>query len=187
MVLINCPECGNNVSTHAFFCPHCGYPMDVNKVKKIYKKPNGNWTNKWYAKKRKITPISALIFFGTIPFSICFLNLFFNYDYVFLLVLAILFMMSSFISLVNFRIAICSCKIQEKMYDGYTILVFNFYNAYLVIEDEIQVKSLTNRVLYGELPNKKTVEAKIAFLDGSITINVKENNVNTFNNYNNNI
>lgn len=27
MALIKCPECGNNVSTAAATCPHCGYPM----------------------------------------------------------------------------------------------------------------------------------------------------------------
>ncbi len=27
MSLINCPECGNNVSDIANVCPHCGYPI----------------------------------------------------------------------------------------------------------------------------------------------------------------
>ncbi len=27
MALIKCPECGQNVSTSAYSCPHCGYPL----------------------------------------------------------------------------------------------------------------------------------------------------------------
>src|SRR5215471_13464541 len=27
MALINCPECGKQVSTAAATCPHCGYPV----------------------------------------------------------------------------------------------------------------------------------------------------------------
>ena len=29
MALIVCPECGRNVSEHAYACPHCGYPINV--------------------------------------------------------------------------------------------------------------------------------------------------------------
>lgn len=27
MALINCPECGKEISNKAAFCPHCGYPL----------------------------------------------------------------------------------------------------------------------------------------------------------------
>ena len=30
MALIKCPECGQDVSTHAITCPHCGYPFKEN-------------------------------------------------------------------------------------------------------------------------------------------------------------
>ena len=29
MALINCPECGNQVSDKATNCPHCGNPIDT--------------------------------------------------------------------------------------------------------------------------------------------------------------
>lgn len=29
MALVNCPECGKEVSTHAEACPNCGCPKDV--------------------------------------------------------------------------------------------------------------------------------------------------------------
>lgn len=35
MALINCPECGNNVSEYAESCPKCGCPMSVIKSKTI--------------------------------------------------------------------------------------------------------------------------------------------------------
>lgn len=28
MALLKCPECGNNVSSEATACPHCGYPVE---------------------------------------------------------------------------------------------------------------------------------------------------------------
>ena len=31
MALIQCPECGGNVSTAAAACPHCGYPISSNR------------------------------------------------------------------------------------------------------------------------------------------------------------
>ena len=31
MGLINCPECGKEVSDQAQSCPHCGYPLEKNE------------------------------------------------------------------------------------------------------------------------------------------------------------
>ena len=31
MALIKCPECGQDVSTYAEICPHCGYPLQKSK------------------------------------------------------------------------------------------------------------------------------------------------------------
>lgn len=33
MALINCPECGKEVSDKAKTCIHCGYPINVSKIK----------------------------------------------------------------------------------------------------------------------------------------------------------
>ncbi len=35
MALKNCPECGEKVSDKALFCPHCGYVLDGDKIKKV--------------------------------------------------------------------------------------------------------------------------------------------------------
>lgn len=35
MALINCPECGKNVSTDADFCPNCGYKLHKYTPKRI--------------------------------------------------------------------------------------------------------------------------------------------------------
>lgn len=32
MAMINCPECGKNISEKAFSCPNCGYPLNENAV-----------------------------------------------------------------------------------------------------------------------------------------------------------
>lgn len=43
-MLINCMECGNNVSDKAMSCPHCGYPLHVSRMIKFDEKkrlPNG--------------------------------------------------------------------------------------------------------------------------------------------------
>ena len=37
-MLLNCPECGLQVSDKAATCPHCGYPMKPEKVKSIERK-----------------------------------------------------------------------------------------------------------------------------------------------------
>ena len=37
-MLINCPECGREVSSHASSCTHCGYPLPTDKTHLIAKK-----------------------------------------------------------------------------------------------------------------------------------------------------
>ena len=39
-MLVNCPECNLQVSDKAVMCPHCGYPLRPNELKKISKRPN---------------------------------------------------------------------------------------------------------------------------------------------------
>lgn len=36
MALIKCPECRNELSDKANFCPHCGYPLGVEKFKSSF-------------------------------------------------------------------------------------------------------------------------------------------------------
>lgn len=35
MTLKNCPECKEQVSESALFCPHCGYVLDGKRIKKV--------------------------------------------------------------------------------------------------------------------------------------------------------
>lgn len=35
MALKKCPECQEQVSESALFCPHCGYVLDEKRIKKI--------------------------------------------------------------------------------------------------------------------------------------------------------
>lgn len=35
MALKNCPECKEQVSESALFCPHCGYVLDGKRIKKV--------------------------------------------------------------------------------------------------------------------------------------------------------
>jgi len=39
-MLKNCPECGLQVSSVAFICPHCGYPLKSQQAQKTYRKPS---------------------------------------------------------------------------------------------------------------------------------------------------
>lgn len=41
-MLINCTECGSQISDKALFCPHCGLPMDETKTKKTVRKKKTN-------------------------------------------------------------------------------------------------------------------------------------------------
>ena len=41
-MLTNCPECELNVSDKAITCPHCGYPLNQNAVKRAYTKRKGH-------------------------------------------------------------------------------------------------------------------------------------------------
>lgn len=42
-MLIVCPECSQNISDKALMCPHCGYPLQANKIRRAKTKrlPNG--------------------------------------------------------------------------------------------------------------------------------------------------
>lgn len=63
MALINCPECGKDVSTSADACPHCGYPINKQASLNTEEKPaepfpkpkDASWIEEWkhQAKKTK--------------------------------------------------------------------------------------------------------------------------------------
>lgn len=55
MALINCPECGAQISDKALTCPNCGHPMTASQKK-------GNWhpMNIWWMSIAVIALVVAL-------------------------------------------------------------------------------------------------------------------------------
>ena len=59
MALITCPECTGTISDKAYFCPHCGYPLQQSTIppkqprKARKRRPNGSGTIVKLSGKRK--------------------------------------------------------------------------------------------------------------------------------------
>lgn len=175
MALIKCPECGNEVSSVADACPKCGYPIKkyVNFMFKekisddAYEYPHpisDDWT-KFFHKKRNRNIILSVVMW---IISGCLPILFVLLDIPALNVISFILVI---ISSCWFGIAI-TAKIRIRKEDGYTVLVYNCGKAYLYIENQLVDSSLTNRTLYGELPNKKRIIVTISLWDGSIKIGI---------------
>ena len=189
MALIKCPECGREVSTEASSCPHCGFPlkkadplMDNLMSNKARDK---SWINDW---KRKVVR-NKLIWLGiyllcTGLFVLFLMLLIFDKElivtkyssryetktiYIILTPVGGALMISSFII---FMVNLFMCKVRTREYDDYTILVYVGFKHYLVIEGVVKDSGVTNRYLYGVLPNKKNVWAEISPIDNSVKIGV---------------
>ena len=75
MAIMKCPECGNEVSSSADFCPHCGYKLKTNdnvthvqidnKVSKIYER---NQRHRWIG---EIVASVICIILGIVMFCLC--------------------------------------------------------------------------------------------------------------------
>ena len=180
MALIKCPECGNEISSSAKMCPHCGYPFKFNlKEKEVitcnFPQPiDSSWTKKWKSKATTIKLLWTFIFILSLGFlAFCILMYFKNNeltDYIWL----ILCFISGLLALICFVIwlsCLIVCKARIKNHDGYTVLVYTgFFKRFLVIENNIQDSGVINRFLSGHLPNKKSVYAAISFWDSSVNI-----------------
>lgn len=59
MALINCPECGREVSSRARACPNCGYPIEelLNEIQTSVSQPKEN------------IKIGSIIEFGSYPYE----------------------------------------------------------------------------------------------------------------------
>lgn len=192
MALIKCPECSKDVSTAADTCPHCGYPIrrsqeNVIKEEKneVFPEPKDiSWIEKWKkkAKKEKLIWLIPLIV-SLIPLIIFIIlactdvktteygYTYHNYSRIyFIYIFAGLFL----IILTLFILKLIMYRVQTRQYDGYTILFYNSFKHYLVIEDTIQDSSYVNRYLYGSLPNKKNVWVSISAWDTSVNMGVGE-------------
>jgi uncharacterized membrane protein YvbJ len=60
MALVNCPECGQQVSDKAAFCPHCGYPF------KAVPQKTGDWFERNYSGIFKIAIGIPIAIFGSL-------------------------------------------------------------------------------------------------------------------------
>jgi hypothetical protein len=174
MALIKCPECGNEVSSIADTCPKCGYPVkkylnfisqEIIENKDEFPEPiSDEWVQKFYRIKKE----------NCVFCFVCFMIFF--VAFIILLTLDVL----SLLFITTIIMAFFACvfgyslfaKIRIRKEDGYTILVYSFFKRYLYIEDELVDSSLTNRTLYGELPNKKRVIVTFALEDGSVRIGI---------------
>lgn len=181
MALIKCPECNKEVSTAATICPHCGYPIN-NSHKEDYPKPiDKSWTTKW-KNKAKVTRrnwlialLCSLVILGVFIILLCNDVEVTSSARYHKTIWAIFTGVMSFISVVLLIIWILSLaliRIRLRQFDEYTILVYVGFKQYLVVEDKIQDSGITNRYLYGELPNKKQVWVSISAIDGSVKMGV---------------
>ena len=182
MALIKCPECGQNVSTEATACPHCGYPL--NKVEKEQKVEKGEIDNNKIApldpswlKKYKFKPTHGKIILGgvalgtllTFIISIVIIVAADNYS---LITIPLLFAIIFIVSLSFFLAGLISMKWKVVEDDGYRAIAFSgIFRNYLVVENVVQEVGI-NRHLDGRLPNGKYVWADFAAWDGNIIISV---------------
>ena len=179
MALIKCPECGNNVSTSAKICPHCGFPLEekINKNEntietKTFPKPiDPSWTDAYRKKNSSVKATWTIIFIAVIVFLIPFAIVCFKGHggsglVAFVIILGLL----GFISLIIMIVTLSGWKIRTRVYDGYTILVYSGTKSLLIIENNNQ--DTGTRFLDGYLPNGKKVHAAIAVWDAAIRIDV---------------
>ena len=61
MALINCPECGKEISDKAMMCPNCGNPLTGISEEEMIELTDKNVKRKQAEKKRKITIISIIV------------------------------------------------------------------------------------------------------------------------------
>lgn len=182
MALIKCPECGQNVSTEAAACPHCGYPL--NKVKNEQIVENSEIDNNKKApldpswlKKYKFKPTLGKIILGGVALGsllsfIISIIIAVAVDGYSLFIIPIVFMFIFIVSLSFFFAGLIAMKWKVVEDDGYrAIAISGFFRYYLVVENEVQEVSM-NRHLDGRFPNGKYVWADFAAWDGNIIISV---------------
>lgn len=178
MAIIRCPECGGNVSDTCDVCIHCGYSLkpknNVNNVQEIIikKEPENrtnwprpkdvSWIDSLKGKKKTAVLIWTVLFAITLPLGLIGLSGLYGM-YVFLCL--------SFISLSCLLVCALDIKIVVRKCDGYSVVVYKgVFKKSLYIEGEEQVGTMTNRYLYGTLPNNKQIWVYVSPIDGSVKI-----------------
>ena len=101
MALINCPECGKEISNQSDKCIHCGYPIHTNKPKQENQILETNNTNcPFFSNKDKADKMQILTFCIAIP----------------LLILGLVLKGSLSYIVVGLEVIICICLIPTSSY-----------------------------------------------------------------------
>lgn len=176
MALIRCPECGNEVSTEAETCPHCGYPIKKGSANKNNYKSNSIlstnaiWVNTWQKKLRKLRVTLGIIFLVCliICITVCpfLLGVLINNYFV----IGIILLYLGIFSFALFIVSLTRFRIKYRECDGHVVMVYNSFHNILVVDNVVQDKQLFNRYLYGTLPNGRKIFVTISHWDGSIKI-----------------
>lgn len=177
MAIIQCPECGNKVSSFSEVCPFCYHLSDKNKPidqvsdKKTIVIPNSKdifWIYKWIAKVRKtkiILTICLIVSIILLIVSACLLSFdkesiddSISIPKIIHLVFTIIFSWLVILIFTFWLAGLICCKVRAMRFDGYVVLGYiGFYKNYLVIEDVIKDSGLIKNYFYGYLPNKKQI------------------------------
>ena len=182
MALIKCPECGQNVSTEATACPHCGYPL--NKVEKEQKVENSEIDNNKIAplnrswlKKYKFKPTLGKIILGGVALVsllsfIISIVIVVAVDVRSLFIIPFILAIVFIIALSFFLAGLIAMKWKVVEDEGYHAIAFSgIFRNYLVVENVVQEVGI-NRHLDGKFPNGKYVWADFALWDGNIIISI---------------
>ena len=197
MAIIQCPKCGNKVSTFSEVCPFCRHPIEknnpidsVNNNKSIDqvnnnqtivipKPKNTFWIYNWTAKTKKtkiILTICLIVSIIGLIISACLLSFDIDLRYdgpkIIHLIFTLIFSCLVIVLFSLWLAALICCKVKAMRFDGYVVLGYiGFFKNYLVIEDVIKDSGLIKSYLYGSLPNKKQVIMTISYA-GSIKLEI---------------
>ena len=188
MALIKCPECKQDVSDKATFCPHCGYPFE--KIKKMHnlinapKPKDDKWTKKWENKPSFTCGLLIITFVLSLIMTIIFIVLAVKEvdetDSKLLIIFIIFSVIIGLISFLLFIFAIMGAfvlKVKIVTVNNYNIVAYcGFFQNCLIIEDELVETGFStmfhNAQLTGKLPNGKKIVATIS--SGAIDFELKK-------------
>ena len=148
MALINCPECGKQISSKASSCPHCGCPQDEflkestpsRDTNAVFPKPiDDSWADEIIKKRKTKVIVCAIFAFSTLG-----------------------------ISLLG-----CLGGYVKRNIHGYTVLaIHNGFTGKLYIENKVYDSG--SRDCYATLPDGTNIHVHFSGWDGSPSINIEE-------------
>ncbi len=160
MALLNCPECGHDVSSEASTCPNCGYPIQKNLNATNNPDPLDEKWLETYKKK----PFKTKLCLGII--NVFFLILLFIVFFFWLDGFFFLFLLS-IIPFTLFILSLFMVKTKIVNIDGYNVVAYcGFFKNSLIVEnkviDSFVPSSFHGNDVFAKLPNGKTILAKFS-------------------------